>query len=728
MTGIIETRRPRFGSESIGRPGGRHDQPGDSQETSQTILYVGTDAGLPHRLRPLLDEQGLRLKACSDLDDLRTQCPAHEWTALILDSALLAFDQTVQSFMAALAQGGAPIRNLVVIAHTKDIGLRLQALRAGAAAFFTAPVGSRALVERLCALCAPRTAAVGRVLVVEDDPMQALLVERILSAAGYTVRTQCDALQVLAVIEDFQPELILMDLNMPGANGAELTAIIREHEVFASVPILFLSSERDPVRQSDALSMGGDAFIAKPIRPDLLVKAVTQRLETMRAVRGRLRLAEHLDPVTGLASRHYFVSCLERAIAEPGIGEAGNGLLLVALDGASSIDERIGTGGAELVRARAGAMIPARLASGELAVRLDHHRHAVLLRRAGADALLAAAEGLRAAVAAAPLKIGGQSLTVSVSIGVGLFHPAAGDAITVISRAEKACAQAQGAGGDRVVLYRPFVPGPGDTLHEQRIGALIDRALTGVDKGDVEMDGGFRLFYQPLVAVQSPSPQLMEVRLRLLERDAELIPDADYLAVAARGRRLCDIDRWLMLRALAALAGQAPTHPELRLLIPQHLDTLASDGWVLWFRNQLVSAGLTQQRPIIEVWLADLLQRPDDSAILLRMLHKLGVKVCLLDVDLTAAARDLVVELQPPLVKIAADTLHRAKPDELLRLITRLHQTGAEVIVGGVDDPARVASIWASGANYVQGALIQEPLADLSFDWSETVLDAEGAV
>jgi hypothetical protein len=54
------------------------DQPGDSQETSQTILYVGTDAGLPHRLRPLLDEQGLRLKACSDLDDLRMQCPAHE--------------------------------------------------------------------------------------------------------------------------------------------------------------------------------------------------------------------------------------------------------------------------------------------------------------------------------------------------------------------------------------------------------------------------------------------------------------------------------------------------------------------------------------------------------------------------------------------------------------------------------------------------------------------------
>ena len=700
-----------------------HEQPDHTAPTTRTIVYLGTDAGLPHRIRPLLEARGLRLRACASLDDLRAQCAGCDWEALILDSALLAADQTVQSFLEDLADTRSPIPNLLVIAHKKDIVLRLQALRAGAAAFFTAPVGSGELVERLGALCRPPPRASGRVLVVEDDALQALLVERILSAAGYTIRTQGEALQVLAVIEDFQPELILMDLNMPGANGAELTAIIREHEVFASVPILFLSSERDPVRQSDALSMGGDAFIAKPICPDLLIKAVTRRLETMRAVRGRLRLAEHQDPVTGLASRHYFVSCLERAIAEPGIGEAGNGLLLVALDGASSIDERSGTGSAELVRARLAGMIPEQLEPGELAVRLDHHRYALLLRRHGADALLAAADGLRAAVAAAPLRVGGQSLTVRISIGIGLFHPAAGDAITVISRAEKACAQAQGAGGDRVVRYRPFVPGPGDSVHEQRIGALIDRALTGLDA-----DGGFRLFYQPIVAVQSPSRHLMEVRLRLLERDAELIPDADYLAVAARGGRLCDIDRWLLVQALAACAGQAAAQPELRLLMPQHLDTLASDGWVLWFRNQLVAAGLTRQRPIIEVWLADLLRRPDDSAILLRMLHKLGIKVCLLDVDLTAAARDLVIELQPPLVKIAAATLHQSAPDALLRLITRLHQTGAEVIVGGVDDPTRVASIWASGANYVQGALIQEPLADLSFDWSETVLDAEGAV
>jgi DNA-binding response OmpR family regulator len=415
-------------------------EPDHTAQTPRTIVYLGTDAGLPHRIRPLLEARGLRLTACSSLDDLRIQCAGCDREALILDSALLAADQTVQSFLEGLADTRSPIPNLLVIAHKKDIVLRLQALRAGAAAFFTAPVGSGELVERICALCRPRAQAPGRVLVVEDDALQALLVERILSAAGCTVRSQGDALRVLEAIEDFQPELILMDLNMPGASGAELTAIIREHDTFAAVPILFLSGEQDPARQRDALSMGGDAFITKPIRTAALVKAVTQRLGATRAAGRRLRLAEHLDPATGLASRRYFMSCLERAIAEPGIGEAGNALLLVALDGASSIDERIGTGGAELVRARVGTMIPARLASGELAVRLDHHRHAVLLRCAGADALLAAADGLRAAVAATPLTIGGQSVTVSVSIGVGLFHPAAGDAITVISRAEKACA------------------------------------------------------------------------------------------------------------------------------------------------------------------------------------------------------------------------------------------------------------------------------------------------
>jgi diguanylate cyclase (GGDEF)-like protein len=692
-----------------------HDQSDPSQTTDRTIFCLGTDAGLPPRIRPLVEEQGLRLAAYANLADLHAGHPGCRCAALILDTALLAPDETIQSFVDTLSGPAGPVtKNLVVIAHTKDIILRLQALRAGAAAFFTAPVDSGELVERLTALCLPQGEQEGRVLVVEDDAMQALLMARILVAAGCQVRTLGDPLRVLEVMDAFRPDLVLMDLNLPGASGAELTAIIREHEAFASVPILFVSGERDPLRQVDALSMGGDAFIAKPIRPDFLVKAVTARLSSARAMHRRLQLAAQMDPVTGLATRHYFISRLERAIAEPGIDEPGNGLLIVVLDGASRIDEHLGTAGSELARERIGKVIAARLQAGDLAVRLDQRCHALLVRRPGADELLAAAQDLRATVAAARLALGGRAIQPTLSIGIGLFHPAAGDAITALSRAEKACAEAQAAGGDRVVIYQPSTPGPGDAHHERRIAELIDRALGGTEGG-----GGFRLFYQPLVGIQASGRHMMEVHLRLTERDAELVPDAEYLAVAARGGRLRDIDRWLLTTALSALKEQAADRPDLRLLVRQHLDTLASDAWMPWLRDRLAAAGLAERPPIIAVRTADLLEHPEDGAVPLRMLNQLGIDVCLLDVDQTAAAMNLVVGLQPPLVKIAAMTVKQSPPDRLLALISRVRSNGAEVILAGVDDPDRIAPLWVSGAHYVQGALIQEPMPDLGFDWTE---------
>ena len=79
-----------------------------------------------------------------------------------------------------------------------------------------------------------------RVLIVEDDRSQALFAEGILRNAGMDSLVVLDALGVLPALEQFHPDLILMDLNMPDANGIELTALIREQDAFMQTPIVFL--------------------------------------------------------------------------------------------------------------------------------------------------------------------------------------------------------------------------------------------------------------------------------------------------------------------------------------------------------------------------------------------------------------------------------------------------------------------------------------------------------
>jgi CheY-like chemotaxis protein len=66
---------------------------------------------------------------------------------------------------------------------------------------------------------------------------------------------------VLESLKSLKPDLILIDLHMPLANGAELTALIREHPAFTYLPIVFLSGENDPDVRFDAINSGGDDFL-----------------------------------------------------------------------------------------------------------------------------------------------------------------------------------------------------------------------------------------------------------------------------------------------------------------------------------------------------------------------------------------------------------------------------------------------------------------------------------
>ena len=141
-----------------------------------------------------------------------------------------------------------PAPTWVCLADGTNLSARLEALRGGASACFTTPPPD--LAARLLALLGAAKPEPYRVLVVDDQEVSAILAGGILNHAGMVVRTVFDPMTVLQAMDEFRPDLVLMDLHMPGANGMELTSIIREHETFCATPIVFLSVEEDP-RPSD---------------------------------------------------------------------------------------------------------------------------------------------------------------------------------------------------------------------------------------------------------------------------------------------------------------------------------------------------------------------------------------------------------------------------------------------------------------------------------------------
>jgi len=113
----------------------------------------------------------------------------------------------------------------------------------------------------------PRTPHVaGEPILIVDDNLTNLKLARVLLAGeGYVVRTAADAEEAMAVLEEFRPRLILMDIQLPGMDGLELTRRIKADPAMAAITILALTAYAMKGDQDRVLAAGCDGYVTKPI-------------------------------------------------------------------------------------------------------------------------------------------------------------------------------------------------------------------------------------------------------------------------------------------------------------------------------------------------------------------------------------------------------------------------------------------------------------------------------
>ena len=117
-----------------------------------------------------------------------------------------------------------------------------------------------------------------RILYIEDDPSNRLLVRRILEAEGYFVTEATDGLTGLEIAAQTQPDLILLDINLPEIDGYDLARRFRETPGLQQVPILALTANVMKGDRERTLEAGCDGYIQKPIDVDRLPEQVKEIL------------------------------------------------------------------------------------------------------------------------------------------------------------------------------------------------------------------------------------------------------------------------------------------------------------------------------------------------------------------------------------------------------------------------------------------------------------------
>lgn len=117
-----------------------------------------------------------------------------------------------------------------------------------------------------------------KVLVVEDSVSQREMISELLERSGLNVKVASDGVEALENLEQFAPDLVVLDIVMPRMNGYELCRKIKSNPKTQNVPVVMCSSKGEEFDRYWGMKQGADAYIAKPFQPTELIGTIKQLL------------------------------------------------------------------------------------------------------------------------------------------------------------------------------------------------------------------------------------------------------------------------------------------------------------------------------------------------------------------------------------------------------------------------------------------------------------------
>ncbi|MBP7492055.1 MAG: diguanylate cyclase [Rhodoferax sp.] len=169
-----------------------------------------------------------------------------------------------------------------------------------------------------------------KLLVVDDQPINIQVIHQIFSADCQVFMATSGA-QALSICKDNPPDLVLLDVVMPGMDGFEVCAKLQADETTRNIPVIFVTAHADASQETLGLATGAVDFISKPVNPAVVRARVKTHL-TLKFQSDLLRQLVFLDGLTGVFNRRYFDQQLAKEWARATRNESALSVILVDVD------------------------------------------------------------------------------------------------------------------------------------------------------------------------------------------------------------------------------------------------------------------------------------------------------------------------------------------------------------------------------------------------------------
>jgi diguanylate cyclase (GGDEF)-like protein len=680
-----------------------------ANSSAVSVFILGDKDGLMAELAGALQDLECELQYFADIESLLTQLEIQPPKLIVADTAELPHMPPLSAELVRLQSHMSIKIPLIFISSSTALQLRVDAIRAGGDGYFVTPLDAVAVAKQIRDMALPGQQKPYSVLVVEDDPTQADFAASILRKAGMEVLQVTEPVKVIKSLRNFKPDLILMDIYMPEVNGLELTTIIRDHKEFVTIPIVFVSGEQNTDKQLDALSVGGDDFIAKPIRPKHLLGIVETKIRRARQLLSATGQPPKHDRVTGLFSRQHFLDHIAKLIDDD-TAPTPAGVILVQPDKLAELRDKIGVGGVDHLLSELSTVITEQVRDQDLAARIDEHSVAVLLRRDTEEAMIDQADQILNRISQHRFAEG---LEVTGSIGLCFIDGHSENANGIISRAQRACEQAAAHGGNRVHTHA--AEGDSEEIPATPGGDLAHRLKTAL------RNDAFIIQYQPMLDLQTRGSETYEIVLRVQNAQGDLIGDRQLMDAAEDAGVCEELDQWILDRAIDILKQRRESGRRTHIFVHQSAHSALNVNLPAWLLGRLRAKQVVGTGLVIDFRLPDLSQDLKIAQSTIQSLREMDVDVCLSRFPEKEAAFKVLSFLHARYINIAPRLL-KADRQVISSVIKMAHDASAKVIVSNVDDPRSIDLHWSSGADFLQGNFIQRPLENMDYDFSQVVI------
>ena len=418
-----------------------------AKRSSKLIHIVENDVELTQQLASQIEHFGYQTRLLNSPYLLEKAASEALPDAIISDMVFpdidLAVSQEPIKFLKQLSKK-PPI---IFASPREDLKTRLAAVRAGGSAYLTKPIDIRALIDSLDALMFDPIPEPYRVLIVDDSVAEADFYGTTLQMAGVLTHIVTDPMQVLDALNEFNPELILMDMYMPTCSGDELAKVIRQQEAFVSIPIVFLSGETDINKQLATFKLGVDDFLTKPIKSEYLVSSVISRTLRHRILRSYISR----DSLTGLLNHTKIQEQLDVEIARAKRQNCPLVFAMIDIDNFKSVNDTYGHPVGDRVIQSLSTMLRQRLRRTDVIGRYGGEEFALVLYEIDGPTATKIVDEIRERFSRVKQYAGDKQFFATLSCGIAEY-PSFATSNELTEAADKALYEAKRLGRNKIVL------------------------------------------------------------------------------------------------------------------------------------------------------------------------------------------------------------------------------------------------------------------------------------